>query len=622
MLRKFIFTLSFLFFSFFFSRDAFSKDYYFPIVKAIYSINQDGSINVAEERTYAFTGSFSWADIYIPLKVSRKGDKYNVRITNFRISENGKPVNFSSSVDQNGKFYARWTYSAYNETRTFDLSYTLVDVLSSGQDFVEFYWQVIGDQWEKRTDQAEILVTFPATIPKNQVYAFAHGPTNGKFDFVSDNSVQFTVENIRPKQFVEVRLVFPRNSFANLVASNKKLTDVFAEEKRYLALNSFLRFLQFFPIGITFVWAVFWFFMWKKYGREYGFFRTPKYLHEPPSELSPALVEMLLSQSNTITHKSFTATILDLARRKYSEIHERRYLSNFLLFSLAKNEYAIVIKKSLKDVLLDNKLNEFERLLIDQLSKIPSVFSDEETVGFALSKASLTSAVKVTDLKKEMKRSDFRSFWQQFQEKVKDQAKKLNFVEQGSIRKNNYFLISFALIIIMHVFALNYGIYSYFGFKTNLNFWNLIQSTIYGMLLVLFLVSLSLRLLRIKLNLGFMKRWTITYGSEAKKWESFKNFLENFAKFKGTLPEMLPVWEKYLVFGTLFGFADKILKLMPLALGERTPAWYVSSSQGGISASFGDFSSGISSISSSVSSGFSAGSGGGFSGGGGGGGAG
>src|SRR3989338_11352978 len=288
IMKKFLLATLPIFIFLIFPDTIWAKDYHFPKVEGRYQIQSDGSVEVLEHRTYSFDGSFSWADIYIPLKITRKGYSYDAQIADFRISENGKPVTFSSSIDQNGKFYARWTYSAYSETRTFDISYRLFNALSGGQDFDEFYWQVIGDKWDKRTERAEFLVNFPTNIPKNQVYAFAHGTTNGHYDFVDENSVKFTVSNISPKQFVEVRLVFPRNSFANLVTSSKKLSDVFAEEKRYRALNSFLRFLQFFPIGITFVWAVFWFFMWKKYGREYGFFRTPKYLHEPPSELSPA----------------------------------------------------------------------------------------------------------------------------------------------------------------------------------------------------------------------------------------------------------------------------------------------------------------------------------------------
>ena len=312
MLKKFIFVLSLLFFSFFFLGNAFAKDYYFPKVKAQYKINADGRINVVEQRTYKFSGSFSWADLYIPLKVSRLGNTYNVQITNFRISENGKPVNFSSSVDQNGKFYARWSYSAYNENRTFDISYSLLGALSSGQDFDEFYWQVIGDNWIKKTEWTEFLISFPINIPKNQVYAFVHGPANGRYDFISDNAVRFTVNNIAAKQFVEVRLVFPKGSLVTSSSSKKTLKEVMAEEESYQDRNKLIGFLkQFLLLGVFLasgLWLVFWIWQYFKYGKEYEF-ETPKYLHEAPSKLPPALVEVLLNQNSSVSTKSLLIAV-------------------------------------------------------------------------------------------------------------------------------------------------------------------------------------------------------------------------------------------------------------------------------------------------------------------------
>ena len=235
IMKKFLLATLPIFIFLIFPDTIWAKDYHFPKVEGRYQIQSDGSVEVLEHRTYSFDGSFSWADIYIPLKITRKGYSYDAQIADFRISENGKPVTFSSSIDQNGKFYARWTYSAYSETRTFDISYRLFNALSGGQDFDEFYWQVIGDKWDKRTERAEFLVNFPTNIPKNQVYAFAHGTTNGHYDFVDENSVKFTVSNISPKQFVEVRIVFPKRYLATNFNLNKNLQQVLDEEKSFLA---------------------------------------------------------------------------------------------------------------------------------------------------------------------------------------------------------------------------------------------------------------------------------------------------------------------------------------------------------------------------------------------------
>src|SRR4030067_1188393 len=82
-----------------------AKDYYFPKITSTYNIDVNGYINVLEQRTYSFSGSFSWADIYIPLKVERKGNIYDIKIQNFNVTEDDKPVNLSTSYKEDGKCY-------------------------------------------------------------------------------------------------------------------------------------------------------------------------------------------------------------------------------------------------------------------------------------------------------------------------------------------------------------------------------------------------------------------------------------------------------------------------------------------------------------------------------------
>lgn len=91
--------------------------------------------------------------------------------------------------------------------------------------------------------------------------------------------------------------------------------------------------------------GIFWFIQWRKHGKEHPT-SAPNYVHNPPSTLAPALVEVLLSQGSKVSPKAFTATLLDLARRKYLTIYERRKLKNFLLFSHVQTSYALVSNKS------------------------------------------------------------------------------------------------------------------------------------------------------------------------------------------------------------------------------------------------------------------------------------
>ena len=593
-------------------KSAFAKDYYFPKVEAKYNINSDGSVNVLEKRTYFFDGSFSWADIKIPLKVIRKGYTYKSTIKNFKVSENGKELYYApNSIGDT--FDAKWNYSAINEQRTFVFSYTLENAIGGGTDFSELYWQVIGDSWDKRIGQAEFIINFPENIPRDQVYVFAHGPINGKFDFISDNSVQFSVSDIPPKQFVEVRLVFPKNHVQSTVSSDNNLQEILAEEKSYVSPLQYKQYIFYGLVLVNIFWAVYWIYAWFKYGREYDH-DIPQYLHDPPSNLAPALVEILLSQGNIVSTKSFISTLFDLANRKYLIISDRRVLKKrFLLGTSSEHEYAIILKKTRGEFAKDTNLRKYEKLFIGEMANNLSNWTDDEKEAFGIKNE--LYAFKFSDIKNSFKKPSFYSFWQEFEKEIKKEAKTLGFLEQASETRHNYFVATFLIIVVIDAVAL-------FLLDASRVITFIGPMLLWGFLIGIRLLAIIIRLVNGKKSpniLGFMKRWSLTYGAEAKKWQAFKNFLGDLGHFQNKMPHDLVLWERFLVYGALFGFTEKILKLTPIVLGETTiPSWYVGSS--GSFNTFSDFSSSISHFSSNLNSGFSAGSGGSFSGGGGGGG--
>ena len=52
------------------------------------------------------------------------------------------------------------------------------------------------------------------------------------------------------------------------------------------------------------------------------------------------------------------------------------------------------------------------------------------------------------------------------------------------------------------------------------------------------------------------------------KWQAFKRFLSDFGNFSiKELPEII-LWERYLVYATIFGLADKVEKVMNVRIKE------------------------------------------------------
>jgi len=104
-----------------------SKTFYFPEVRVEVDIHKDGSFTVNEYRTYDFQGSFSWASLWIPLRLNRQGYMYSASLEDFRVmDEQGKELRTETSSSRS-KFEAKWYYNARNEKRTFHIQYRIRD---------------------------------------------------------------------------------------------------------------------------------------------------------------------------------------------------------------------------------------------------------------------------------------------------------------------------------------------------------------------------------------------------------------------------------------------------------------------------------------------------------------
>lgn len=65
-------------------------------------------------------------------------------------------------------------------------------------------------------------------------------------------------------------------------------------------------------------------------------------------------------------------------------------------------------------------------------------------------------------------------------------------------------------------------------------------------------------------------QWT-TYGEEYDaKWHNFGKYIQDFSLIKEYPPESVKIWNKYLVYATALGVADKVRKTMEISLsGEE-----------------------------------------------------
>jgi len=592
-----------------------AKSYSIPQDEFEIWIKTDKSIDVVEYLTYSFTGDFSWAEMWIPTVISRQGYDYATYIKNFTVeSTDQSPVRLESAGDRGNSFYAQWKYTAQDEKKTFKINYTVENAVIKHPQVAELYRQFIGPEWEVDHQNVTIVIHLPQPVTNtNQILVYGHGPLSGQSEILDPVTVRFTIDRIAKGQFAEVRVVFPATLVNGPIDGTKSKQEIQDEEAQYVqqpiaaAEKAQRRQQQLSPLILGLIglfillpvgWVIWWYRFWQQYGQEHPTPNPPKYLRDLPSELNPAEVESLLKQGGPPSINAFTATLFDLARRGYLRIEDQIEQKTGLLTTHQIHHTTLALTQPPHQS-TNQALKTYERNLLDlifsRIGKSPLGIL-ENILHPQTAKTNRTdNHVTFDEVKYWLKNHprEFQSWFSQWQDEVQNELEKLGVIEGQSLD----------------------------AFKKA---W--IVTVITGLL------SPLIFLLGAILN-PHLKRWKKNWVITAQRWKAFRRFLDDFAKFERLPPESYKLWESYLVFGILFGNAEKILKMLPVILTNpqaQTATWYaVSSIQGTDSThtiqSISRFSNSLNVLTSELQTAstsaahYSSGSGGGFSGGGGGG---
>ncbi|WKZ25508.1 MAG: DUF2207 domain-containing protein [bacterium] len=559
-----------------------AKDYSIKSADFEVRINKNGSANVTETRVYDFNGSFSWADEWINTK------DYKVNV----LGVNGAD-SFNTEITDD-KIYVKWFYSAFNETKTFTINYIIENAVTNHNNISEFYWQLIGSEWDKGVENVAAKVILHEEVEDNQIWAFGHGPLNGQINIASAKEVNFSANSLPSKKMFEVRVLFPKGTLAGGRPGSLDLESILDEEKEFGLKTKRQGAIKNFVLVLVLIFAIYrimvWIKKWVKYGKDN---RLPEVnaaglLHEPPSEISPVFVETLLKGNPT--GKSIVSTVLELVRRKVLEID---FIKNGKkTFFGAKDQYFLRLKNpKLKTTKMESDLLG----LLFTTTKTKLDFDD----------------IKILGKKYPSKTS---SFWIKWQKDAKEGLKKLGFYEEKSLKYQTKAIVETVFVGILVTFGSPFLVLYY--------------HPILIILIIYFVIMIFVSI--------FMPKKSKWGGEELAGWLAFKKWLMDYSVTKNYPIDSVILWEKYLVYGTALGISIKALSQLPIKFSEsnlsHSGMYFVGSGagSGNFQTSFASFSTGFNSLSSSFSSfgasgsgssgGFS--SGGGSGGGGGGGGAG
>jgi len=575
-----------------FSQTLYAKYYSIPEVAIHCRLSSDGTMYVSEERTYSFSGSFSYAFRVFP-KDSR------VEFVDFKISEGSSPYLLSNDkkpgtymiIKRNSETEVRWFYSARNEKRTFVISYVVKNGIKRYNDAAVLYFQFISDTWDKKTGRAIVVIEPPEGVSPERVKHWMHGPLHAVSEITDTGTILGRCTNLPAYTYLEFRVLYPPELFESIPVINKSVADsIMEEESAWVKQSNELRERIIKKRQVQKermkrgMWAViiisvfgfgYWWDSYNKYGRRPKISGIPNISSEIPEGITPALASYLLN-SRQIYGTALTATLFDCARKGILKLEEVEGSNKVFGRKFGKDVEWVLDRERFNE--LSSELKKYERDLIVFLF---------DTIAKGSDRVSLKTIGK--------SRSKFTKFFQKWRKIVKAEGEAMGWFDKNSIKAGyKSMAVSGVLFVLLFPAAFYCGICAL---------------VIGGASMIVFTLSL------------FIMHRTREGEEIAKKLLAVKKYLMKYHFREGTQDRLYREIESFIVYGTVFGITKKHYKeLINTVSGEsfsRYVPWYIMSSHSSASDIANSFSHVVTVTTTVMSS--SSGSGGGASSGGGGG---
>ena len=455
-------------------------------------------------------------------------DEEFVTLTRSYYEEDAQNGNYVESSNQNGKSYKMY-YKAENEKVAFLIEYTLEDMVVLHEDVAELYFAILSEDFEDSIEDLQIRVNLPKEDSSNNFRIWTHGDLTANIDFLNRSSFLTTVKKTYANTAIDVRTTFDASlmnrTLVRKTTEEKALDQIIAvEEERAQAANqaretakknmTITYIICAIYIVIIILW---WIYVYIRFDREYKSTFTLKYNREFIEDYNVEVVDYLMNHN--ITPNAMSASILNLIYKKNIKVEEipseKKKKEKNYRFSLINRDKA----SDTEDVLLD--------FLFETVGK-DNTFTTEELKKYASGTTTF---------------GNFQKSYTNWQNCARKDGERQNFFEKNGLPiVSSIFLLLIALIIVCYVSYLD--VYS---------------------VMVIIVMTLSLVFLIYAL---FIRKRTKKGNEDYVRWKAFKNFLEDFGRFDiKELPE-IALWEKYLVYATVFGLADQVEKAMNVKISE------------------------------------------------------
>lgn len=418
------------------------------------------------------------------------------------------------------------------------VTYTLKDLVVVHNDIAEIAHDFIGTDYQEDISNLIIRINLPSSSKELRI--FSHGPLNGKNRIIDDKSVEITYETLDKENAVDGRVVFDKSIVPNATKKSNvdglgKILEVEKERANYAnklreAARKREKMLQTLAIIMEIllgIWLigliVIVYKFYNKNDKEYRSEFNGKYFRDFPEEYTPSTVSYLMNKS--INNLSFNAGILDLIRKKAITIEE-----------VTIDKKGLFKNKQQKDYKLSRNMN----FNLDTLST-----SEKKLFNLLIGTVGNGDYVILGDMKEFSKDYDnakrLISGYDSWRYACELEAETEEFYENTKKEKTNCILYSLIFIPI-----------TFLALLCGSNMGRVLLMDLFGILAIIYFSSATKR--------------TKKGNEQYHKWKGLKNFLADFGRLdEKDLPE-IKLWERYLVYATMFGLAAKVQNAMKMNL--------------------------------------------------------
>lgn len=527
------------------------------------TINSDGSMNVTEMWDIDISNTNT---IYKTFKTDKK--KYsgiqNVEVKEIINGQNKKlkktnellwhldKDSYYGLKNDNGDFEIAWGVGLDNgeETRKYKISYKVNNVISKYNDYAELYWQFIGADFEIDAKKITGAIMLPEKVEnKEDIKVWGHTEDlNGEIYATDLDKIEFEIDNFISGRYVEIRTLFPTEliNATNKEYNKEILGAVIKEETKWADEANTRRKIDGKDLIITLVIALINIALGAysikraiklsnevKENQKYKPTQNGEYFRDiPRANATPAQAlhiykESITGFSDNDIGKIISATLLDLSLKKYIKfnIEKEKKKEQITIEIIEDNIEQLSKDEKVVFEFLQEACKDDKKITVKELEKYIRKLEDREIIALKL---------KLEDCTKE----------ELVKEKIYDLEEEKKYKKYTS--ENSLCMIIISTILI--------------GATILMQDENIIRI----LLVVMLIISEAIA---IEINHKSMKKiniYTQKGINEKKQWNDLKKYMKDFSRLnEREIPEII-IWEKFLVFATVFNIADKVLEQLKI----------------------------------------------------------